>query len=296
MVTLIVTSSWPRTGDEMAGTFVRSDALVRGPAIVVAPEGPGDARGGPDLRVVDAPHAGLFGSPGAVHRLRAAPLSILGLSPYFQAVRRVTREHRPSRIVAHWLVPGGLVARLAAPELPAELVAHGADVRLLEAMPRPIARELLARLCDGDVCVRAVSASLAERIDRLRPRTVSVIEPMPLADTSGVRTNAEILRARHGSYAIVATRMVRKKRIERAIDEARHRLVLLGEGPERARLIDYARGLGLEVIAPGALPHEHALAWIAGADLVLAPLARGEGAPTVIREAIALGRPVRAFE
>jgi glycosyltransferase involved in cell wall biosynthesis len=294
--TLIVTSSWPRTGDEMAGTFVRSDALGRGPSIVVAPEGPGVARGGPELEIVDAPHGGLFGSPGAIHRLRRSPLSIFGLNPYFQAVRRVVQERRPASIVAHWLVPGGLVARLAAPELSIELVAHGADVRLLEAMPRSMARSVLAKLCDGDVRVRAVSETLAERIDRIRARTVSLIEPMPLADVTSVRVEAELLRARHGSYAVIAARMVREKRIERAIEAARHRLVLVGDGPERARLIGYARDRGLDVIATGALPHEHALAWIAGADLVLAPLARGEGAPTVIREAIALGRPVRAFE
>jgi glycosyltransferase involved in cell wall biosynthesis len=280
----------------MAGTFVRSDAMTRGPAIVIAPEGPGEARGGPNLEIVDAPHAGLFGSPGAMHRLRALPSSIYGLSPYFQTVRRVVRERRPARLVAHWLVPGGAIARLAAPDVPAELVAHGADVRLLEAMPRSMARSILERLCDGDVCIRAVSASLAERIDALRPRTVSTIEPMALADLTGLRTEAEMLRARHGSYALVATRMVREKRIERAIEAAHRRLVLIGDGPERARLIGYARARGLDVIAPGAVPHERALAWIAGADLVLAPLARGEGAPTVIREANALGRPVRAFE
>jgi len=45
----------------------------------------------------------------------------------------------------------------------------------------------------------------------------------------------------------------------------------------------------------GARPHEDALAWIAAADVVLAPLARGEGAPTVVREARTLGRPVVIF-
>jgi hypothetical protein len=293
---LIVTSSWPRTGDEMAGTFVRSDALGRGRAIVAAPSGPGTARGGPELVVVDLPHRGLFGSPGAAHRLREAPHAIFGLSPYFQGVRRLVRERRPERIVAHWLLPGGAIARAAAPELPVELVAHGADVRLLESMPRVVAHRVLSKLCEGDVCVRAVSSGLAERIDRLRARTVSVIEPMPLADLSNARAEAELLRARHGSFAVIATRMVREKRIERAIDRARHRVALLGEGPERARLIAYAKGRGLEVIAPGAVPHERALAWIAGADVVLAPLAPGEGAPTVVREAIALGRPLQSFD
>ncbi|MGZ3449495.1 MAG: glycosyltransferase [Polyangiales bacterium] len=280
----------------MAGTFVRSDALTRGLAIVAAPSGPGVARGGANLEVVDLPHDGLFGSPGAAYRLGARPLSILGLSPFFQGVARLVRERAPARIVAHWLLPGGAIARAAGRDVRTELVAHGADVRLLESMPRMIARRVLSSLCDGNVCVRAVSESLAERIDRLRPHTVAMVEPMPLADLSAARVQAELLRARHGSFSVIASRMVPEKRIERAIDEARHRVALIGEGPSRARLITHARSRGLDVVAPGAVPHEHALAWIAAADLVLAPIAPGEGAPTVVREALALGRPVRAFD
>jgi glycosyltransferase involved in cell wall biosynthesis len=46
----------------------------------------------------------------------------------------------------------------------------------------------------------------------------------------------------------------------------------------------------------GARSHEETLAWIAAADVVLAPLAADEGAPTVAREAESLGRPVVRFE
>ena len=71
-LTLVVTTSWPRTGDEIAGTFVRADALVRARSgarvIVIAPTGPGRARGG--VPVIEVPHAGLFGSPGAAHNVR----------------------------------------------------------------------------------------------------------------------------------------------------------------------------------------------------------------------------------
>ena len=56
MTTLVVTSSWPRTRDEIAGTFVRTDALHRarsGAVVVAAPRGPGAARSGPGLEVID---------------------------------------------------------------------------------------------------------------------------------------------------------------------------------------------------------------------------------------------------
>jgi glycosyltransferase involved in cell wall biosynthesis len=96
----------------------------------------------------------------------------------------------------------------------------------------------------------------------------------------------------------VASRLVASKRIERAIDHvASHggRLVVVGDGPERAALIDRARRLHVDARFLGARPHDEALAWIAAADVVLAPLARDEGAPTVVREATSLAVAVVPF-
>ncbi len=297
MVTLVVTSSWPRTRDELAGTFVRTDALVRAASsrvVVAAPEGPGIARGGEGLTVIDVPHGGLFGSPGAATRLRERPTRARGLPVFARAVARLAAEVEPSRIVAHWLLPSGaLAARLGRP---VEAIAHGGDVRLLEAMPRALARAFLHRLA-GRASLRAVSTGLAARLRAIAPALSLSVEPMPLAAASelaAAREAARALRATHGDrLCVVAARLVPEKRIERVLPLVRgRRLVLVGDGPARAALVERARRASVDVLSVGAVAHEQALAWLAAASEVLAPLARGEGAPTVVREAEALGVPV----
>jgi glycosyltransferase involved in cell wall biosynthesis len=306
-VTLVVTSSWPRTGDPIAGTFVRTDAIARARrgerVVVAAPVGPGVARGAEGLHVVDVAHAGLFGSPGGVSRLRRNPLKIVGISRFARDVRRVVELARPTKIVAHWIVPGGAVARIVAPrETSIEIVAHGGDVRMLEALPRSVARAMLETIV-GEAQLRAVSGDLAERIATVAPSLARsiVVAPMPLAtDDEHVRIEAhrsarELRNDRASPLHVVASRLVASKPIARAVDHvalAGGRLVLLGDGPTRARIVDHATRSRVALDALGARPHEEALAWIAAADVLLAPLARGEGNSTVVREARALGTPV----
>jgi glycosyltransferase involved in cell wall biosynthesis len=154
--------------------------------------------------------------------------------------------------------------------------------------------------------VRVVSEGLLGRLAAIAPRVreKAIVAPMPLAIddvelAARVSARGRALRAGFDRpLHVVASRLVREKRIERAIDHAarvRAPLVLVGDGPERAALLDRAQRRGLDLRTTGALPHEDALAWIAAADVLLAPLAPGEGAPTAIREAHALGVRVLAF-
>lgn len=296
-MTLVVTSSWPRTADPIAGTFIRTDALVRarhGRVVVAAPSGPGHARGGDGLVVLDVPHAGLFGTPGAWARLRARPTRARGLASFSRAIAAIVREVRPDAIVAHWLLPAGLIA--ATLGHPVEAIAHGGDVRLLESMPRSMARRTLHWLARR-ATLRAVSDGLAERLRALAPGLPLLVAPMPLADDavlSAARVEGARLRRMHGEdLCVVAARMIPEKKLERVLPLVNgRRLVLIGDGPARETLLAAARAASIDVRALGALPHEQALGWLAAAREVFAPLADGEGAPTVVREARALGVPV----
>jgi glycosyltransferase involved in cell wall biosynthesis len=314
MRTLVVTSSWPRTGDELAGTFVRTDAIERartGEVVVAAPQGPGRARGGEGLTVVDVPHGGLFGSPGAAERLRVAPWRALGLVPFARVIGRLIERVRPSRIVAHWLLPSGLVVDVMLAihkreRVELELVAHGADVRLLRSMPRFVARPMLERLVARAAIIRAVSPPLARRLCDLAPvaRSKLVVAPMPLAtedatSREAVRVHAKRLAPGARPLHVVASRLVESKQVERAIEHVWHhggRLVVVGDGPRRAALMELARSCGVDASFLGARSHDETLAWIAAADVVLAPLSVDEGAPTVPREAESLGRTVIRLE
>lgn len=298
---MVVTSSWPRTRDEIAGTFVRTDALHRareGRVIVAAPAGPGEARSGAGLTVFDVPHLGAFGTPGAAARILARPHRALGLLPFSRAIVRLADETRPTSIVAHWLLPAGALACTLGG--PVEAIAHGGDVRLLEAVPRTLARPFLEWLAER-ATLRAVSSGIADRLRAIAPGLPLVVAPLPLATdvvevANAARAHGMRLRATFGGdLAVVAARLIPEKRVERVVPivAARgKRLVLVGDGPSRDQVITAARRADVDVLSIGAVPHEHALGWLAAADEVLAPLARGEGAPTVVREAKALGVPV----
>ncbi len=296
---LIVTSSWPRTGDEIAGTFVRTDAIARSRSSTVwvaAPSGEGVARTHPSIRVVDVPCFSAFGTPGALARIRQRPYRAMGLLAWSSAVSALANRVAPTTIVAHWMLPSGLLAcSLAAHRR--EVVAHGGDVRMLERMPRIVARRIVEHLADRAL-LRAVSPALADRIASLAPgaRDRLQVAPLPLDEETIGR--ARLGRCAKNELHVVAARLVREKRLERAIDWAHARtasLLVLGDGPDRLRLERHARELGASVEFAGAVPHEVALQRMATARGVLAPLAPGEGAPTVVREAHALGVPCEVF-
>jgi glycosyltransferase involved in cell wall biosynthesis len=67
------------------------------------------------------------------------------------------------------------------------------------------------------------------------------------------------------------------------------RIAVVGDGPERSEL----ERRFADVRFVGHVPHSEALSWIAAADVVVSA-SRDEGAPTVVREARALGVTVVA--
>jgi teichuronic acid biosynthesis glycosyltransferase TuaC len=271
-------------------------------------------------------HAGggvLFGWPGAVARAREAPWRLVGAGSFAAGVQVRLRGLGPvDRAVAHWIVPCAwpLLVRTRA-EL--EVVAHGADVRALVRAPRllrhHVLRALLERGARFTFAARALLRALAAALD---PAVAAELEARatvapPALDLPDVAARAAALRKELGldvacgeRLAVVACRLVTDKRVDVAIEAAwvassPVRLVVVGDGPARAELerlaaamadayggrLGAGAGAGVgarRVIFMGMLPRREALAWIGAADVLLHP-SEVEAAPTVIREARALG-------
>ena len=107
--------------------------------------------------------------------------------------------------------------------------------------------------------------------------------------------DADALRVHQGDFVVSVGRLIRTKRVDAAIRLAaqeRRRLVIVGDGPERLALEKLARDVGADVTFTGLVPRQRALAWIA-ASTELWFASEAEGSSTVLREARALGRPVR---
>jgi len=309
---VVVTTSFPRTEDDPSGHFVRSSAHALARAghevHVIAPGGspldPPRTLG--DLVVHRAGGGALFAWPGAVARAREAPWRLFAAGPFAAGVAHRRRSIGPvDHAVAHWIVPSAWPLLLGA-QSSLDVFAHGADVRVLIRAPRALRETILgaliargarftfaARALEDALC-KTLSPELAQALAR-----ASHVDPPPI-DVPDVIGEARRLRASIGLdpsslLVVVVCRLIPSKRVDLAIEAARiagssARLVIIGDGPERASLEQ--RGAGAATFM-GALPRRQALAWIAASDVLLHPSAI-EAAPTVIREARALDVPVIA--
>lgn len=265
---------------------------------VVAPGPPGARicrRTDTEITVWGAGGGELFGMPGAVVRARERPVRLLALARFVPRVRRLLGTIAPDLTVAHFLVPCAYPLALGtAGEL--EVVLHGSDVRLVVGFSRFFARHVVRKLLERRARFRFVSHDLRarlesalERADRSRLASASRVE-LPKIEVSGSHEPS----AR--PHWVVCGRLVASKRVDRAIREAARQnvdLTVIGDGPMREKLENLASSLHPRARFVGHVPRGEALALIATAHKLL-HLSDAEGAPTVIREARALGVPVLA--
>ena len=316
---LVLTSSFPSAPDDPSGHFVQASALELGRSAEVHVVSAGrrfgsvPERRGP-LWVHWAGGGNLFGWPGAAARLRQAPWRVVGAGSFGLGVRRHLRELGPfDAAVAHWIVPCAWPL-LAHTHFPLEAFAHGADVRLLCGLPSPLRAAVVRSLLARGARVRFAADSLRQRLLASLPcalagrlEQASTVTPPALAlpDVAELRAEAAALRRSVGldpaapdaaGLVVSAGRLVEGKRLDLALDsmallEPPARFVVVGDGPERRSLEQRCRTLGLGASFLGRLPRPRTLAWLAAADVLLHTSER-EAAPTVVREARALGTPV----
>ncbi|MDB4995532.1 MAG: hypothetical protein JWM74_2964 [Myxococcaceae bacterium] len=281
----VVTTSYPETDADPSGHFVRAevDALRREGHEVTVAAARGDA----------------FGWPGVVARLRERPWVALGAARELLHLRRLVARARPDRIIAHWAVPSGLVARGLGP---IELVSHGADVRLLCQLPHAVRARAVRALCNDAVAWRFVSGSLLRELVTALPladaravERIALVRPSPIELPSRASLPAVDRLRPKSPLAVSIGRLIATKRVDRVIDHVATlpgtELVIVGDGPERANLERHAALLGVDARFLGLRPRVEALAWIAAADLVV-HASEAEGLSTVLREAEAFGTAV----
>jgi teichuronic acid biosynthesis glycosyltransferase TuaC len=298
----VVTTSYPAGPGDPSGHFVHAEVEALRAA-------------GHDVRVIAPKPGGLspqalshvqwleagtaFGFPGALARLRAAPLGAsVGAVRFVRAARDALARFAPETIVAHFLVPSAwpIAAGLEPPRL--VVVAHGSDVRLVARLPAAVRARIARSLARAEV--RCVSEQLRRELARALGPSIGArlhVEPSPLVlPLRPERTSARkaLGIAENQTLALVVARLVPGKRVGAALRAARAipgaTPVVVGDGPERRsleRAFPEARFLG-------RLPRAETLGWIAASDVLLSA-SRDEGAPTVVREARALGTPVVAL-
>ncbi len=261
MKVCVLTTSYPRDADDVAGNFVRD-------AVEALREA------GVEVRIVSPVsfrHYGIAYGDGIVNNLRRAPWKLL-LVPLFllsfaQAARRASRD--TDVVHAHWL-PSALPA--IATGKPIVLQLWGSDVALARRV-RPLAGWLVRR---AQVVVCASNA-LADEARGLGAHDIRVIP-------SGIAIPDVVGEPDDPPHVLYVGRLSDEKGVRelaRAADGLP--LVVVGDGPLRS----------LFPQAVGFVP-PHALGpWYERAAMVVVP-SRREGYGVAAREAMAYGRPVVA--
>ncbi|HTQ48970.1 MAG TPA: glycosyltransferase family 4 protein [Polyangiaceae bacterium] len=288
---VLVTTSYPAHEGDPSGHFVRAEAREL-------------ERQGHEVVVVTPAVGGAFGWPGFAARVKEKPWRLLDAMRWTTRAARQLAMTRADRIVAHWAVPCAWPVAAAAKRAELAVVSHGADVRLLVGLPSVIRERIVGSIARRATEWRFVSAALqAQLVESLDGASRASLERIttvraPRLELPSVEDRiARIERELDGKRVAVSVgRLVASKRVDRAIRHvARNRdvdgLVVVGDGPERARLEELARRCEVDTRFVGLVPREEALAWIGAARMVLHG-SQHEGLSTVVREAEALGTPV----
>ena len=319
--TVVLTTSFPVDRDDPSGHFVATSARQL-------------AESGERVHVVAAGHerafverrgavvihwqglGKLFAWPGAQSRLRQRPRLAWSGAQLWWRVARTLRSLQPTRLVAHWMVPSvwplatsHLASRVAGVPVTVQAHAHGADVRMLPAMPPPLRHHVARRIV---ACCNRITFASAQSLDALadsletqrtprsellaettpcmaeRLRAISRVQAPPI--DVAVAESRKQLRQRlcfDQPTAVAVGRLIPSKRFDLAVaaaERAGMQLVVVGDGPCATQL----RSSATRARFVGALPRQQTLEYIAAADVLLHP-SRHEAAPTVVREARQLG-------
>jgi glycosyltransferase involved in cell wall biosynthesis len=322
----VVTTSFPIGASDPTGRFVYTRVLALANAghdveVICARHDAGDdERGHARVRVtrIDAGARALFGGPGAPEVIEAARgrqrFAVWAAAANFFGALMVEVRRRAvywDFAESHWLVPCGLATTLAAAHVAHRAHAHSGDVAGLEQWPggRLVARTIVTQAREV-VCVShdlrtrflALVGARARAGGRVR------VASMPVGDDfAAAAEKAPSGCAPDGRRSVLGVgRLVPIKGFDGAIlalgrlpRQTRPRLVLLGEGPERARLVALARACHVELHAPGVVSPVEVARWMSMAVVAIVPSrtlpgGRTEGSPLAAREAMACGVPVVA--
>ncbi|WP_240791229.1 glycosyltransferase [Roseomonas sp. AR75] len=244
-------------------------------------------------RFAAPPGIGMYSNPFALaHVARRALRRLLAAGQRFDAID------------AHYLYPDGVAAVRLGREfgLPVVITARGSDTSQLprHAVPGRLIRDAIAR---ADALI-AVSADLAEGLHALGAPREKVTVLRNGVDLGLFRQPADRDAARAAlgldgptlvSVGLLIPRKGHHLTIEALAQLPDHRLLIVGDGPERERLQALATRFGVadRLRLVGPQPHDKLAMYYGAADAMVLASSR-EGWANVLLESLACGTPVVA--
>jgi glycosyltransferase involved in cell wall biosynthesis len=328
-VVVMVTTSYPRFPGDGVGSFIEPIAkgvAARGHEVhIVAPWHPALNRPAVDdgvhfhfFKYAPVAPLNVFGYATGLRadtqlRLAAWMMAPLAMTSGAWKTLRVARKRHATVLHAHWVVPGGVIAALAARGLPLVISVHGSDVFVAERneAARHAARSALRRAgwvtaCSDDLRLRTINLGA----DSARTETVAYgVDAARFAPSGAAREQVRReLGIGDAPFVFSAGRLVRKKGFEHLIDAARLlgetfpavRVVIAGEGDLRDDLQARAEAAGSGRVQLIGFRSQNDVGQLsAAADVVVVPSVRDEagnvdGLPNFALEALSTATPVVA--
>ena len=261
MRVVVLTTSYPRSAEDVAGVFVRDSVEhLRAAGVDVEVVSPASFR-----------HFGIAYGHGILGNLRRRPwlaiLMPLFLLSYVRAARSAAKT--ADLVHAHWL-PSALPALAARKPFVLQLWGTDAELaRRARVAVRPLVRRARIVLCASD--------SLAETARELGAREVRIVP-------SGVNLPEDVAEPDEPAHVLYVGRLSEEKGIGQLLEAtAGLPRVIVGDGPLRDGIPE----------AVGFVPPSELGAYYERAAVVACP-SRREGYGVAAREAMAYGRPVVA--
>ena len=212
------------------------------------------------------------------------------------SLRRAVTRWQPDVLHVHWWMPGAIIARMAAVDVPTVVHLHGTDIDVVENRPwlAPLARWAMT----GVERIEVVSTSLAERAATSIGVVADGLNPMPV-DVDRL-TPTEHVVSLDMPVVLGVGRLVPEKGFGDLIQASAGlkrpvKVRIVGEGPDAARLQRMADELGVILELPGSVDPVQVVDEYTAADVVVQP-SHGEGFGLVAAEAAMLGRPLVATD
>jgi glycosyltransferase involved in cell wall biosynthesis len=197
--------------------------------------------------------------------LRYHATSLAGsLQPMAKLTRRAVRMVRADRLVATIWSPPGLAAvllRLTGLRIPVTVIAHGTDIANQNGLLRRTLLRAVLQGTDVVACSRFTAGLVAERgIPSVR---VANLGSSPVRSAGAERAEVPTV--------LMAGRLVRRKGYDKVIEAVAQlalrfptlQLIVVGDGPDRARLESLVRELDIDAIVhfQGRASDEELAAW-----------------------------------